>query len=269
MNSTIISKQLVLICDVETILEDNLPQYTVEVSVTTHDVAATFRVRKSTNIGAEIALSVYSFDFGPKRLRNLRETDIEASLIDALQQSTDETPIPADHLKSRLRQAVGSANAKELLSRHRSAIERVCGVDSLITITDWDPHSWAGALTGGSAWHTPNRGEFVKQLFTLLTDKIEHSSSQCDKCFVATAASGNADDPNVVILRRFRDDWLAHNRPGRLAIRFYNTLGPRLAKVISRSWFVRRVTYILCVRPVAHLVSILGNAEVVDAERKD
>lgn len=49
-------------------------------------------------------------------------------------------------------------------------------------------------------------------------------------CFVATAAYGNRSHPDVVALRRFRDDTLIRYRAGRAFIRAYWVAGPLLAK---------------------------------------
>jgi hypothetical protein len=51
-------------------------------------------------------------------------------------------------------------------------------------------------------------------------------------CFVATAAYGNRQHPDVVALRRFRDEILARHRAGAAFIRAYRALGPRLARAV-------------------------------------
>lgn len=54
-------------------------------------------------------------------------------------------------------------------------------------------------------------------------------------CFIATAVYGSPDHPNVLKLRRFRDERLETNAPGRLFCSFYYRLSPRLAgSVFSR-----------------------------------
>lgn len=51
-------------------------------------------------------------------------------------------------------------------------------------------------------------------------------------CFVATAAYGDRLHPDVVMLRRFRDQVLVSYPAGRAFIRVYWIIGPRLAKVV-------------------------------------
>lgn len=56
-------------------------------------------------------------------------------------------------------------------------------------------------------------------------------------CFVATAAYGNQFHPMVIILKQFRDEYLATWAGGRAFIRFYYREGPSLASMIQdRPW---------------------------------
>lgn len=60
-------------------------------------------------------------------------------------------------------------------------------------------------------------------------------------CFVATAAFGSAMQPEVELLRRFRDERLASHAAGMLFIRIYNVVGPRLAGQVRRSPLCRSI----------------------------
>ena len=53
-------------------------------------------------------------------------------------------------------------------------------------------------------------------------------------CFVATAAFGDPDHPDVVFLRRFRDEILSQHRAGRGFIAAYSQIGPRLARFVIK-----------------------------------
>lgn len=56
-----------------------------------------------------------------------------------------------------------------------------------------------------------------------------------DACYVATAAHGDLDAPEVVALRRYRDERLARHRPGQVFIAaYYALLGPAGAAVLNR-----------------------------------
>ncbi|HIE96910.1 MAG TPA: hypothetical protein EYG03_06495 [Planctomycetes bacterium] len=76
-------------------------------------------------------------------------------------------------------------------------------------------------------------------------------------CFIATAACGSADAPDVRLLRVFRDSWLRRFPAGRLFIRCYETLSPQLANSISKSPIQRTVVRTLVVRPAAGIAKAL------------
>ena len=63
------------------------------------------------------------------------------------------------------------------------------------------------------------------------------------KCFIATAAYGSYLEPQVVVLREFRDDYLLTNGPGRWFVEQYYKHSPPLATVIAADpclrWMVR------------------------------
>lgn len=52
-------------------------------------------------------------------------------------------------------------------------------------------------------------------------------------CFVATAAYGDRLHPEVVALRRWRDERLVRHAAGRAFIRIYRIVGPLLARVVA------------------------------------
>lgn len=62
---------------------------------------------------------------------------------------------------------------------------------------------------------------------TNLPDKyIEHTDKK--GCYVATAVYGSYDCPEVWTLRRFRDEFLNKRRLGRLLVKIYYKISPRL-----------------------------------------
>lgn len=54
-------------------------------------------------------------------------------------------------------------------------------------------------------------------------------------CFVATAAYRDPFHPDVVFLRAFRDEWLVNRAWGRVFIKLYWQIGPRLARPVQRN----------------------------------
>jgi len=60
-------------------------------------------------------------------------------------------------------------------------------------------------------------------------------------CFIATAAYGSPMEPQVEVLREFRDRFLLDNRPGKIFVLFYNTYSPELADFMARHDNLRTV----------------------------
>jgi hypothetical protein len=56
-----------------------------------------------------------------------------------------------------------------------------------------------------------------------------------ERCFVATAVYGSYDAPEVLTLRKFRDEVLRKSCAGRAFITLYYRYGPYLARVVKRS----------------------------------
>ena len=58
-------------------------------------------------------------------------------------------------------------------------------------------------------------------------------------CFIATAAFGSYLNPNVQVLRDFRDDYLSNNVLGRVFVKFYYEVSPPIADYIRRDETLR------------------------------
>lgn len=86
--------------------------------------------------------------------------------------------------------------------------------------------------------------------------KMTIESKSGAACFVATAAYGDANHPDVILLRTFRDNVLVHHLMGRVFIRWYWATGPHLAKVVGRIPTLKHISRWILVHIVAALRNI-------------
>lgn len=78
-------------------------------------------------------------------------------------------------------------------------------------------------------------------------------------CFIATAAFGSPTERDVLTLRRFRDEHLLTNRPGRAFVAAYYHVSPPIAEMISESESARAVVRTL-LTPVIQLCRLVDPA---------
>ncbi len=72
-------------------------------------------------------------------------------------------------------------------------------------------------------------------------------------CFIATATMGDYDHPAVLQLREFRDQYLLKRNWGKTFTKYYYKFGPYPAKVISRSNFLKKISYVFIVKPLSFI----------------
>jgi hypothetical protein len=89
-------------------------------------------------------------------------------------------------------------------------------------------------------------------------DEQEAATASAGGCFVATAAYGSYWHPDVVRLRRFRDEVLVNHPFGRAFIRAYLVIGPKLACLVSPQGRSGRVARAL-ISPLARRAEAWAN----------
>ena len=98
-----------------------------------------------------------------------------------------------------------------------------------------------GYDTDGDGWlDGPDRGSFYDFDFDGdgdidATDDFwgDMMMYEAGACFIATAIYGDYDHPQVLKLRRFRDQVLLRSAGGRCSVRWYYRVGPGMAECVS------------------------------------
>ena len=78
-------------------------------------------------------------------------------------------------------------------------------------------------------------------------------------CFIATATMGSYNDPSVLLLREFRDNWISKRRGGQKFIEHYYRLSPVVANIIAKNSILRYLSYYIIICPLTGLAHILLN----------
>lgn len=103
-------------------------------------------------------------------------------------------------------------------------------------------------------YETPKGKEEVARGYRLFNGEEKNSSHEEGKnssqssegCYIATAVYGGYDMPEVLVLRKFRDEILKKNFFGRIFIKIYYALSPKAAeKLKSHKWINGKVKCIL------------------------
>lgn len=119
----------------------------------------------------------------------------------------------------------------------------------------WDSIHQVSGLHGVSQEYEKTLRNLMDKAISTLREVDENyaaptvTKKQADACFVVTATLGDANHPDVVLLRRFRDDWIATRSGGPSVITWYYRVGPHLAAWIEQSQRRRSVAYKLVVQP--------------------
>ncbi|RGH49656.1 hypothetical protein DW894_04500 [Ruminococcus sp. AM41-10BH] len=89
---------------------------------------------------------------------------------------------------------------------------------------------------------------YNSSVFDNLVDGIKKEMDEKEKtqekskegCYIATAVYGDYDAPEVMVLRKFRDDILKKSLAGRLFIKIYYALSPKMAEKLKNHMFINK-----------------------------
>ena len=90
-------------------------------------------------------------------------------------------------------------------------------------------------------------------------DSSYEAPKQKGKCFIATATMGSYDHPEVMELRNFRDNWILEKKWGEGFVAWYYHYGSIAAKSIEKSFVLKKICYLLIVKPLVYLSRIVKN----------
>jgi hypothetical protein len=76
-------------------------------------------------------------------------------------------------------------------------------------------------------------------------------------CFIATATMGSYENPKVMELRYFRDNWILQKSWGESFVIWYYHYGAIAAKIIEKSSILKKISYLFIVKPLICLSRIV------------
>ena len=97
------------------------------------------------------------------------------------------------------------------------------------------------------------------------SDSSSSTNTNSGGCYIATCVYGSYDCPEVWALRRFRDNTLAQNVFGRIFIKAYYSIIPRIVHLWGRNEALRKIWKI----PLDKLVSTLKTKGIEDTPYED
>ena len=89
----------------------------------------------------------------------------------------------------------------------------------------------------GNYSHYDKNGKKIGESNRSAFGDINHDNNT-DACYIATCVYGSYDCPEVLVLRRYRDNVLKRTIYGRIFIRIYYAVSPHIVRIFGRfNWF--------------------------------
>lgn len=141
-----------------------------------------------------------------------------------------------------------------------TAIRELTGLEKVI----WIKVSNKGLKN--ETWLAPYNFDAVKSRERLLKKltkfDADYKAPEFEKngfCFIATAALGDYNHPDVIELRGFRDNWILTKNWGDKFVNWYYHYGAIAAKFIQNNYILKRLTYFLIVKPLVVFYRVVKN----------
>ncbi|RYE18626.1 MAG: hypothetical protein EOP45_13840 [Sphingobacteriaceae bacterium] len=104
------------------------------------------------------------------------------------------------------------------------------------------------------SFYVPSFDKFIFSNWSTSTPVIEPKVKQ-EGCFIATACYGDYNHPDVIQLRKFRDNILSNSEIGSRFIKFYYRYSPELAQSIQNSSIAKKLTRLIIIKPLVKMAA--------------
>ena len=147
-----------------------------------------------------------------------------------------------------------------ILKINGNSIHKGSGGSPILKINGDSIHKGSGGSPLYKGFATLNTGQLIAVLYALgEIPNMGSKKSGKGGCFIATATMGNYDHPVVLKLREFRDQYLNKRNWGKVFIKYYYLLSPYPSNIISKSNFLKKVSYLIIIQPLSFIVKIIMN----------
>ncbi len=123
-------------------------------------------------------------------------------------------------------------------------------------------------ITGSSTYITTNSPNFLilcQQFYNNFYDSSKFTTSLEKQakgaCFIATVTMDGYDNPKVIELRQFRDEWILKRTWGEAFVNWYYYYGAKAAKAIEFSFVLKKLSYLFIVMPLVAFSKIVNKNE--------
>lgn len=151
-------------------------------------------------------------------------------------------------------------NAESIYARDPNPAAKAAGISSIFmehfqrlvqsTRSSAALEEYLRDISGNSDYHLPREYPIMMSEWNERRAQMKQAAEKLQEldvqqksgCYIATAVYGSYDAPQVLSLRRFRDEKLAQTFAGRVFIRLYYALSPTAARHLERASVLNRLS---------------------------